>query len=117
MLHYDIRLSGAITGALWWPVGVAAGVDISIDVTREAARFTEAPTLRELVLHIIGERGGDFGGDVRLTEDTTLTVTSRSNGRSRSRDWPITAFPSIADCVALEAFSFDFGHYDDGEEG
>jgi hypothetical protein len=113
MLHYDIKLYGAITGNMWWPVGEPAGKDICISLSNEADRFTDTPTLRDLMLHVITEHGGDFGGDVRFTEDTTITVTSRATGRSRSRDWPITAFPSISDMVAKEVFSGDFTYSDE----
>lgn len=115
MSDYDVKLIGGLTGKIWWPVGAQCGFPIRIDLKEEAQRFSEKPTLRELVLHLFRERGGDFQS-TELTADTVIVVSRcevRQEGSKRvtthvCREWPITAFKSIKDCVNSEVYSTDF---------
>lgn len=107
--HYSYRLQGALTGSTWWPTGAHCGFTIDYNLNRECGRITPADglTLRDALLFLLGEHGGDFQG-AEFTEDTFLTVTRYSNGQRSSRDWSITAFPSVSDLVAKDVYSSDF---------
>lgn len=111
MLHYDITLHGGVTGAMWWPVGVAGGKSVRIDLTREEA-LMESPTLRELLDHVLMRQGGDFQG-ATFTGDTFIEVTSRKADRRHTRSWDITSFPSVADMVSADVYLGDFMGEDD----
>lgn len=106
MAHYDLTLSGGITGTMWWPQAEGA-ISFRLDLSREIGRFTEKPTLREALLHVLMEKGGDFQNSV-FTADTCLTITARKPDRMKSRTWEITSFPSIADMVNAEVYHSDF---------
>lgn len=122
MTHYDIALRGGICGAIWWPVGAKCGVDLSINLSREINRIVGdgRPTLRDVIQLVMSEKGGDFQSAM-LTADTEICVTAHRAGpdqrirSTRTRYWPITAFPSIADYVDGEAHSGDFHGCDDDE--
>lgn len=109
---YRMRLIGALTGPIWWPSGAIAGRQIDVDLVSEAGRM-DNPTLRELLLHIVHERGGDFQG-CDFTSDTEIVITRDRAQRTgfntiRSRYWPITAFKSVADMVKADTYAGDFG--------
>jgi hypothetical protein len=110
--QYNITLRGGLCGAIWWPVGAKCGMDLNVDFSREASRIVgDKVTLRDVIELIICEKGGDFQ-EALLTGDTELCVTVQrlSDGRRKShtRYWPVTAFPSIAEYVDAESFSYDF---------
>lgn len=106
MTHYDLTLSGGITGTMWMPACQGA-VSFKLNLSREIGRFTEKPTLREALSHVLMEKGGDFQ-DSAYTADTCLTVTARKTNRVKSRTWGITSFPSVADMVNADVYYSDF---------
>lgn len=125
MSHYEMTLRGGICGAIWWPMGAKCGMDLSVDLSREMSRITGGdgkPTLRDVISLVMCEKGGDFQGAL-LTGDTEIAVTSYRAGPDqritdkRTRYWPVTAFPSIADYVDADTFTGDFHGSDDGGEG
>ena len=103
---YDMRLSGGITGKMWWPTGAQGITPINLDLTREAARM-DNPTLRELLLHVLAENGGNFQSS-EFTADSFITVTSRKPGQKRWRDWELSVFPSIRDMLNPDVGTYDF---------
>jgi hypothetical protein len=112
--HYDITLRGGICGAIWWPMGAKCGSDLNVDLSREIGRITGGkPTLRDVIELVMCEKGGDFQNAL-LTADTEIAVTAYRTGpdqritSKRTRYWPVTAFPSIADYVDAETHTGDF---------
>lgn len=113
--HYNINLRGGICGNIWQPGIGKCGMPLNVNLSREIARIYSPDdsrvTLRDAIELIMCENGGDFQS-AKLTGDTEICVSSAkiSDGRMKkhSRYWPITAFPSIADYVDEDAFSFDF---------
>jgi len=60
------------------------------------------PTMRDLILHVISEHGGDFQY-CHLDTNAVIEIT-RATGKDgrrtvRAREWTITAFRSIQDAV------------------
>jgi hypothetical protein len=114
MAQYDIALQGGLCGNIWWP-NARCGKDISIDLSRKIGRFTDKPTMRDLLLHVLMERGVDFQ-TARFTEDTEIVVTREKQSDNRrstqSRYWPITAFKSVSDLVEKDTFTADFCNED-----
>lgn len=90
-----ITLSGYLVGGIWWPVDVECWKTFKYDLTREDCRFTEPGTLRDHVLRIICD--GDFQSASIAQGELTITVTKP--GRKLSRAFPLSRFPSIADCL------------------
>jgi hypothetical protein len=120
MTHYDISLRGGICGPIWWPAGAKCGSDLSVNLSREIGRICGGkPTLRDAIELVMSEKGGDFQS-AHLTSDTEICVTAYRTGpdqrvtSKRTRYWPVTAFPSIADYVDAETTMSDF-YSDDGE--
>jgi hypothetical protein len=115
MTHYEISLRGGLCGRIWMPATLA-GMDLSVDLSREIDRFTDKPTLRELLLHVLCEHGGDFQS-ASFTCDTEIVVRREtlSDGRRKvvSRSWPITAFKSVSDMVEADVFTGDYCSDDD----
>lgn len=104
-MRYDMTIQGGVTGAMWWPTGVRAGRSFSIsarDMDSLDARM-DSPSLRELLLHVLSDEGGDYQG-AEFTSDAVLTV----RGVARTREWPLTAFPSVRDLIAVDTFAGDF---------
>jgi len=110
-MKYDIELRGTLCGPIWQ--GPRCSMDISADLTREAARIVGGKvTLRDVIQLVMCERAGDFQ-NAQLTADSEIMVRSGHGRTARHRWWPVTAFPSIADYVDAEALSCDFGGNDD----
>ena len=113
MLKYNVKLTGGITGNIWWPAGQRGITRLSVSINQEEKRM-DNPSLRDLVGSILTHRGGDFVHP-ELTCDTELVVTSfkitTTQTLTRQRRWPITSFPSVADYIAEGIYAHDF----DGE--
>lgn len=91
--NMQVEIRGYLVGTIWWPVGAECWKTVRHDVTDYDARCTEPCTLREHVLALT--RDGDFQG--AEIADGELIVTIRKPGRTRTRSFPLTMFPSIAD--------------------
>ena len=106
-----ISLAGHLVGSIWMPA-MECSQYISADLTREQERFTEKPTLRELLLHILMEHGGDFRS-ASFSRETTITLETtqpRKDGkgyRTRRRCYELTQFPTVADLVDVNAEVFE----------
>jgi len=103
---YQLRLVGGLTGTMWMPACPGA-VKVDVNLNREAARMDD-PTLRDLCLHLIAEKGGDFQ-DTRFTGDTYIEISRvrvrQSLARRHSRLWELTKFKSVADMIAVDIHS------------
>lgn len=115
MASYKITLSGGVCGKLWMPA-MTGGMDINVNLSREIDRFTDKPTLRELLLHVLMEHGGDFQS-ASFTVNTDIVVSrevvTSDRRRMVSRTWSIGAFKSVTDLVDPDAYSSDFYPNDD----
>ena len=94
------HLTGYLVGDIWMPQAECYR-PLSYNLTRESARFTSPGTLRDHVLAATSD--GDFRSaqiaDGYLVCERVYT-TRGSNGRvTRTRAWPLSRFPSIADCI------------------
>lgn len=90
-----IAISGYLVGNIWWPVGAECWKTFTYDLTREEALFSSPGTLRDHILRITSD--GDFQSASIAQGELTITVTKP--GRKRSRSFPLSRFPSIADCL------------------
>lgn len=121
MQPFDLSLEirGGICGAIWWPHGQVCGYPHRrFDVYREQARFSDqdSVTLRDIVEHILMENGGDFQ-NAMFTADTEIIATVHRAGKrgyrcTRTRAFPLSMFPSVADYVDSDHYSHDFGMED-----
>ena len=98
----QISISGYLVGDLWWPIGVEAWKDASLDVTRDRHRFAgdyREITLRDVVDSFVCREGGDFSSAALLANaELTATRTINRDGRriTVSRSWPLSANFSVA---------------------
>jgi len=107
-----ITVVGTLTGSFWWPIGEPWEKEIR-ESRRYVARATsyayrsETASLRDLILEITND--GDSSAACLLSSDTEIKITrthytleGSDYRRTRQvvRFMPITAFPSVADCVA-----------------
>lgn len=109
-----ISLEGALCGKIWWPVGQLFGKHLSHSFAADVRAWGGQGTLRDHVLRATND--GDFQG-AELTADTFLVIQriSRKGAtvKTRTRHFPVSMFPSIADCVNTDAYSNDFmGDYE-----
>lgn len=109
---YPIRLTGGLIGPIWWPSGRVCCALITLDLRHEASRSLDRNvTLRELLLSIQTERGGDFQ-HCQFTGDTELTIsrTKRTERMTTTTQctWKLTSFKSVSDLVAGDQYSSDY---------
>lgn len=111
----SIRLTGALCGPIWWPVGAMCGKDIDIDLERERARMGGKASFRDLLLHVQMEHGGDFQG-ASFTAGTVIEVTraewSEGRRRSHTRILDVATLPGCDDLTDADTYSYDFGMED-----
>ena len=113
-----ITLNGMLVGRIWMP---AAECTKPITLSRRRDfRYADnsLPTAREMVLRATSD--GDFRS-CALAADSYFEFTRSSQRGStiikRSRSIPVTAFPSIADCIdARESCELDTGDGDESED-
>jgi len=110
----EAYISGGICGHLWMPA-VMAG-----KTTRKSLRgpfgimdrFTEPASLRDALLLLLSEDGGDFQ-DAAFTADTRIVVIRKRNdgpGRTTVHVWEreLPEISSLSDLVNLDAYTGDF---------
>ena len=105
-----IYLSGAICGDLW--MGGLAGTPHNIDLQRERNRCGEQPSIRDLLLLVLAERGGDFQG-AEFAADTVIRIERRNVQAPgvytmHIRERELANLPDCADLVNMNAYSSDF---------
>lgn len=100
MTHIRAYLTGYIVGQIWWPAGTECWKDLHFDCTDYAKRCTPRATLRDCVLAATND--GDFQGcDIAQGELVLETRKAGPDGRmtTRRKSYPLSRFPSIADCL------------------
>ncbi|MGH7024174.1 MAG: hypothetical protein ACREEB_11375 [Caulobacteraceae bacterium] len=101
-VRFRHEIHGALVGSLWWPAGADAWIPFALDLTRESARYLDAPTLRDLCLGALAEHGGDFQGSAKFGDCQLITTaTIHKGGRvyRRQRVAELASFPSLVDLV------------------
>jgi len=97
-----VQIVGTLAGSYWWPIGETWHKDLS--ETREYRPREQTQTyrtttgsLRDLVVDLVCD--GDSSSSCRFSADTVVIVTRFRGPRRISRTFPITMFPSVADCI------------------
>jgi hypothetical protein len=101
-MQTQITLRGYLVGSIWWPVGAECYKHLTYDVTREDSRFTEPGTLRDHVLRATND--GDFQCATIACGELIAERREIKDGRERivRRSFPLSRFPSVADCLHPE---------------
>jgi hypothetical protein len=90
----DISLRGFIVGPIWWPAGAECFKPLSYSITRES-KLLDGGTLRDHVLRATND--GDFQhATLALAE---IVIERRTGSRRVIRSFPLSHFPSVADCL------------------
>lgn len=94
----SINVTGYLVGNMWWPSS-EAWKELSVDVLRARDRFTERPDFRRIIVDACND--GDFQSASIAHGEVTVTLIERQGLKSHrvSRSWPLSQFPSIADCL------------------
>lgn len=91
----DISLRGFIVGPIWWPSGSECYKPLSYNITDHDARWSEPGTLREHVVAAVCD--GDFQSASLACAE--LVIERRAGNRRVIRSFPLSKFPSVADCL------------------
>lgn len=96
--HTSVTIEGFLVGAIWWPQ-TECYKSLNYDATDQQARTDGKMTLRDHLLRATMD--GDFQSCTIAQGMLCIDVTSEKNGRrtTRSRWWPLSRFPSIADML------------------
>jgi hypothetical protein len=106
-----VTLYATLTGPIWWPA-VEGQLSMTVDLRAEARRYVNA-TGSGLIdaIRAAVDGAGDFQCS-RLTADSFVLIEHRRLGspdgtvRSWSRRVNVTALPSLADCIAPDAYAW-----------
>lgn len=96
-MNLNISLRGYIVGPIWWPAGAECFKPLDYDITSESARM-DGGTLRDHVLRATND--GDFQSATLAHAE--LVVERRNGSRRVIRSFPLSRFPSVADCLHPE---------------
>jgi hypothetical protein len=105
-------VSGAICGHMWMPDSMA-GIPDNHNLRAQFDRFSGGgATMRDALLHILMERGGDFQ-DARFSADTVIRVERRAvdapgQYRLHVKERAIAELPGLSDLVHADAYTGDF---------
>lgn len=92
----DIRIRGFVVGPIWWPAGAECYKPLDYSITREGVRMVpDRGTLRDHVLRATND--GDFQSATLAR--AKLIIERRRGSRRVIRSWPLSQFPSVADCL------------------
>lgn len=105
-----IEIRGFVVGPIWWPAGGECFKPLAYDLKDHDARFSEPGTLRDHVLR--ATNNGDFQSCTVAQGE--LVIERRVGNRRVIRSWPLSRFPSVADCLHPEGA--DWCPPYDGEE-
>ena len=100
-----ITIDGYLVGPIWWPIGAECWKDLAFDATNHESRCVNGDgspaklTLREMVL--AASQDGDFRGCDIAHGFVTIERSGPLN-TSRKRSFPLTMFPSVADCIKAD---------------
>lgn len=107
----SITLYGGVTGNLWMPSHVRGCKRLRVNLENERARLTGKPTIRQLLLYLLMEHGGDFQ-NAKFTCDTVVQfVRTKQEGRrtvKRIREVDLDKFKDVSDLIAEGVFEGDF---------
>lgn len=95
MRTYEISIHGFLVGPIWWPAGAECFKTLHYDANTQEVRWGEPGTLRDHVL--AAAMDGDFQGCAIAQGE--LVIRRRKGGRTVTRSWPLSRFPSVADCL------------------
>ena len=117
----EISISGHAFGPMWMPCCTAL-IKLSGNLNDLEDRFGDRLTLREFVMHVLHDGTRDLQ-HAKFTADSAIVVTSWQHSSTsttravctRTREWPLTAFPSVADMVAQEVNTWDVEALQDAE--
>jgi hypothetical protein len=110
----EVRITGTVTGGLWWPYGAAIGKPfrVTLNPERESpAHRGPEDSFAAMVAAELDAQGGDFSSAPRLTADTGVIVRRVRWALlghtlvTRERWYPVTAFPSLSALVAADTYS------------
>lgn len=106
----EVRIIGTLQGSFWWPIGEPWQKTINERRTYRPRASTvtyrsETSGLRDFVLEITHD--GDSSSACLLSDDSFVEITRYRGTRKVSRMFPITLFPSIADCVSEDVIPYD----------
>lgn len=108
----EIRLRGFVVGPIWWPVGTECYKPLEYSCTDTNSRWSEPGTLRDHVLCVIND--GDFQSCTLAHAE--LIVERRKGNRRVIRSWPLSRFPSVADCLHPDGDDWCPQHDDESED-
>lgn len=91
----NIALRGFVVGPIWWPAGAECYKPLEYNCTDQNARWSEPGTLRDHVLRATND--GDFQHCTIAHGE--LVVTVQRERRTIKRSFPLSKFPSVADCL------------------
>lgn len=105
----DIRLRGFIVGPIWMPA-VECYKPLDYSISDERRRWSGPGTLRAHVLAATND--GDFQSATLAHGE--LVIERRAGNRRVIRSFPLSHFPSVADC--LHPAGDDWCPQDDSED-
>jgi hypothetical protein len=103
MRQVSFELVGFVVGSIWWPAGAECFKPLSYDISREDGRFSAPADLRTHVLAATND--GDFQS-CSIADGRLIATIERQSGTSRvtrTREFPLSMFPSVADCLHPDA--------------
>lgn len=115
-IEATIKVTGAICGKIWWPQGAVCGKGFSETISHNQQCFNKkwdkGDTLRDCLLSILTNMGGDFQ-NAQFTTDSevefTANVVTRKGARTvLSRVYAIGELPGCGDLADSEYFASDF---------
>jgi hypothetical protein len=99
---WSVGIVGTLRGAFWWPIGEPWEKEVTeTRLHQRGERFqtyrSTTADLRDLACDVTND--GDSSGPTTLSPDSIVVVTKMDGSRTRQRVFPVTMFPSIADCI------------------
>ena len=89
------EISGYMVGPIWRPAGEECYKHVTHSCHDQDKLWSEPGTLRDHMEALSMREGGDFQHCQLAVGELTLTI--RKPNRTRSRTFPLSMFPSIAD--------------------